>query len=451
MGLFNEFDGVTHQQWKEKIIADLKGKDFDSNLITTTEDGFDIQPIYNSETLANNKSSSYHLANKNSDWEIREQISVSNIKKANQQALLALKGGANSIQFNGEINTQEDFNLLLDGIMINIIHIHFYTPNTSNAQHFLENYTKLNKFDTKDLNYSISYDYLGAFLISGNENKPFQVSKEHSITVNGYNYTNAGASSSQELAYILNQAVAYINKSIDEGLSVETTLNKLRFNLGISSNYFMEIAKIRAFKILYRLVTTEYGIETTPNIHAQTTTYNISAADAQTNILRTTTEAMAAIIGGCNSLSITPFNSAYETPSNFTHRVARNIQILLKEEAYLDKVNEAAKGAYYIEELTDNLINSALTIFKEVEAKGGFITNINNGHIQNTIEQNHNNRLSKYIANDKTLLGINKHPNKMENTPKTLKGKAPNNPTITPLTPINLGELLLNNTAEAIN
>lgn len=440
MTLFDEFDGVKHQQWIEKITSDLKGKDFNKNLITKTEDGFDIQPIYNYENLANNLSNSYSLEKEKTQWEIREQVTIDNIKEANRIAINALKGGANSIQFNGEIKSQEEMNLLLDGIMINIIHLHFYSPNPINIQNYFDSYVQENKLS--ELNYSISYDYLGESLISGNENQPFEVSKEQNITINGFNYTNAGASASQELAYTLNQAVAYINTAIDEGLDAETVLTKLKFNLGVSTNYFIEIAKIRAFKILWQLISKEYGFENTPYIHSQTTTYNITAADAQTNILRTTTEAMSAIIGGCNSLSITPFNSAYELPSNFTNRIARNIQILLKEEAYLDKVNETAKGAYYIEELTDNLVNSALTLFKEIEAKGGFVATINNGTIQKSIEENHNKRLSQYMSNDKTLLGVNKHPNTMETTPKNLNTYPKNNTKHIPLTAINLGQVI---------
>ncbi len=440
MTLFDEFDGVKHQQWIEKITSDLKGKDFNKNLITKTEDGFDIQPIYNYENLANNLSNSYSLEKEKTQWEIREQVTIDNIKEANRIAINALKGGANSIQFNGEIKSQDEMNRLLDGIMINIIHLHFYSPNPINIQNYFDSYVQENKLS--ELNYSISYDYLGESLISGNENQPFEVSKEQNITINGFNYTNAGASASQELAYTLNQAVAYINTAIDEGLDAETVLTKLKFNLGVSTNYFIEIAKIRAFKILWQLISKEYGFENTPYIHSQTTTYNITAADAQTNILRTTTEAMSAIIGGCNSLSITPFNSAYELPSNFTNRIARNIQILLKEEAYLDKVNETAKGAYYIEELTDNLVNSALTLFKEIEAKGGFVATINNGTIQKSIEENHNKRLSQYMSNDKTLLGVNKHPNTMETTPKNLNTYPKNNTKHIPLTAINLGQVI---------
>jgi len=444
MGLFDDFDAVSHQQWKDKIISDLKGKDFDENLVTPTEEGFDIQPIYNSASLANNKSSTYQLSNKNSNWEIREQIDTTNINEANSKALLALKGGANSIQFNGEIKSQNDFNLLLDNIMVDIIFIHFYTPNTQDVKHYLNEYLNSKNLNPSDVEYSVSFDYLGEYLISGNESLLANKNLNHKVTINGVNYTNAGANASQEIAYTLNQAVEYINDLTQLGLSNSEAIDKLTFNLGISSDYFMEIAKIRAFKILWKMITSEYGSENTPYIHSQTTTYNITAADAQTNILRTTTEAMSAIIGGCNSLSITPFNNAYENPSDFTNRIARNIQILLKEEAYLDKVNEAANGAYYIEELTDNIVNSALTIFKNIEANGGFLNNIKNATIQNSISHTHTNRLEKYLTNSNTLLGINKHPNKMETAPETITSKPYNNPSITPLTPINLANEIIN-------
>lgn len=444
MGLFDDFDEVNHQQWKDKIISDLKGKDFDENLVEPTEEGFDIQPIYNSASLANNKSSTYQLNNKTSDWEIREQIEVANIKEANSKALIALKGGANSIQFNGEIKSQNDFNLLLNDIMIDIISIHFYTPNTKDVEHYFNEYLNSNNLNPNNVDYSISFDYLGEYLVNGSKDIITNITTNGKIAVNGIHYTNAGANISQEIAYSLSQAVAYINKLTDLGLNANEAIDKLTFNLGISSNYFMEIAKIRAFKILWKLITSEYGYENTPYIHSQTTTYNITAADAQTNMLRTTTEAMSAIIGGCNSLSITPFNSAYEKPTDFTCRVARNIQILLKEEAYLDKVSEVANGAYYIEELTDNLVNSALTLFKNTEAEGGFLNNIENSNIQNTINNTHTNRLEKYLANTKTLLGINKHPNKMETAPETITSNPYGNPLITPLSPINLAHEIIN-------
>ena len=175
MTLFDEFDDVKHQQWIEQITSDLKGKDFDANLITKTEDGFDIQPIYNSENLSTNLANTYQLGNENPDWEIREQIIIDNIREANRLALHALKGGANSIQFNGEIKSQEEMSLLLDEIIINIIHLHFHTHNPLDTQNYFDSYLKSNNINPIELNYSISYDYLGEFLLSGNENLSFKL------------------------------------------------------------------------------------------------------------------------------------------------------------------------------------------------------------------------------------------------------------------------------------
>lgn len=411
MSLFNEFESVSYNEWLEKIISDLKGKDFDDNLVWNTDEGFTVQPIYHSEQLASNKSASYNLYNYSNNWEIREQISITTPEEANQKALIALKGGTNSLQFNGNINSYEDLELLLDGIMLSIISIHFYSNNPHKTTELFNEYTSKHQLNKSDTNYTISYDYLGESLTKGQLNKSIVLD---TITINGFYYSNAGANVSQELAYSLNQAIAYIDIALEEGKPLNEILKSFQFNLGIGTNYFFEIAKIRAFKILWKMITAEYGFESTPYIHANTSNYHIAAQDAATNILRTTTGAMSAIIGEVNSLSVTPFNSAYEMPNNFTTRVARNIQLLIQEEAYLNKVSDAAKGAYYIESITDEIVESALLKFKEIEANGGFIENIKNNVIQNDIEKTHQNKVKAYSNKERTLLGVNKHPNANE-------------------------------------
>lgn len=411
MSLFNEFESVSYNQWLEKITNDLKGKDFNENLVWKTDEGFDINPIYHSEQLKDNKSSKYHLFNDSTNWEIREQVVINSPKEANKIALIALKGGANSIQFNGNINTLDDLEQLLDGIMLSIISIHFYSNTPNKTTSLLSEYFSKHGINKNELNCFVSFDVIGDGLVNG---KLDTIEVSEIISVNGYHYTNAGANISQELAFTLNQAVAYIDAALKNGTSIEKTIDSFHFNLGLGTNFFFEIAKIRAFKILWKLISAQYGYETLPYIHANTSSYQLAAEDSETNILRTTTEAMGAIIGGVNSLSITPFNVAYENPNNFTSRVARNIHLLLQEEAYLNKVSDAAKGAYYIENLTDKFVESALAKFKEIEAKGGFIENIQNNVIQIEIENNHKKNINAYLNNEKTLLGVNKHPNKSE-------------------------------------
>jgi methylmalonyl-CoA mutase len=455
MNLFKDFKSISHQEWLEKIKQDLKGKDFSETLVWKTDEDIDVQPFYDAESLKDNKSQNFNLANSKDDWEIREQISLEDIKEANKQALNALKAGANSIQFNGNIDSLNEMNELLSGIMLDLIHIHFYTSTPEKTLNFFTTFVESNAIEQSSLKGSISFDYFGELLISGNWKTDEQSdvkelfniqnkSNLNTITIRGEYYTNAGASITQELAYTLSHAVEYIDQLTELGLSPEKVINSITFNLGVNSNYFFEIAKIRAFRILWQIITEAYGVNNAnPYIHSQTTSYNIAAQDAQTNILRTTTEGMSAVLGGCNSLSITPFNFAYENPSDFTLRVARNIQIIIKEEAYLNKVNDIAKGSYYIEHLTDELVTKVLNLFKEIENNGGFLAHIKNGNIQNNIHSVNSIKEQEYKDGNRSLLGVNIHLNKMETTPPAKINTTNNsNGSITQLKQVNIPQLI---------
>lgn len=431
MNLFEDFKPVSHQDWIDKINQDLKGKNFEETLVWKTDEGIDVQPFYNSSDLNNNNSQYFNFTTPNKlDWEIREQIVIENIFSANISALNALKGGANSIQFNGVINNQAEMDSLLSNIMVDIIHIHFYNNQPQLTQDLFVNHLKKKDLDKSKINYSITYDFLGELLNHGNwvktEEEDFKhlysiygSSSLYSITVNGLIYANAGATIVQELAFSLAQAIDYVDRLTNKGFNVEEVLNNISFQLGVNSNYFFEIAKIRALRILWQLIGKSYGLENLPSpyIHSQTTTYNIAAQDAQTNILRTTTEGMSAIIGGCNSLSISPYNYTFENPTDFSSRIARNIQIILKEEAFLNKVDDASKGSYYIENLTDELVSKSLTLFKEIESSGGFLENIKSDTIQDAIINVNTKKVNDFKEGKRTLLGVNIHLNKMEKTP----------------------------------
>lgn len=455
MNLFKDFKAVSHQEWLDKINQDLKGKDFSETLVWKTDEDINVQPFYNAKSLKDNKSQKFNPTNSNNDWEIREQIDIANIKETNILALNALKGGANSIQFNGTVTSQNEMNELLSNIMLEIVHIHFYTSKPVQALNFFKTYLIENKVNKSLINCSISYDYLGELLISGNwnnnEEKDFKelltIQNEaeiNALTIRGDYYTNAGATTTQEIAYSISQAVEYIDQLTELGISPEKLIQNINFNLGVNSNYFFEIAKIRAFRILWQIITGAYGIKNVNTyIHSQTTYYNIAAQDSQTNILRTTTEGMSAVLGGCNSLSITPFNFAYENPNDFTLRIARNIQIILKEEAYLNKVNDIAKGSYYIEKLTDELVIKSLALFKEIENNGGFLANIKNGVIQNAIHKVNSKKEKEYSDGSRSLLGVNIHLNKMENTPSSkIKASCNSKGDIVQLKQVNIPQLL---------
>jgi methylmalonyl-CoA mutase len=347
MGLFEDFEKVSHKDWLDKITIDLKGKDFNDTLVWKSDEGISIQPFYNS-----NPATSSPLK-QNNQWKIREDIVIDSIKKANQKALLALKGGANSILFTGEINSQTEMDELLKDIQTDIIELHFYNSNPK----------KTTQFITLE-NGSISTNYL----TKGNETKlealvylTSKNSKLKSITIKSTDSTNI----IQELAFSLNQAVEYFRLLTDKGIEGKIIASKIQFTFRVGTNYFFEIAKIRAARKLWQLILEQYKVENTPmTIHSETSITQNSDEDKNYDILRNTSKAMSAIIGGCDSLTVNPHDNT-ENTVDFSNRIARNIQHILKEEAFFDKVNNPADGAYYIEQLTNEIAQQSWNLFLE--------------------------------------------------------------------------------------
>lgn len=363
MGLFEDFDKVTHQDWIDKINADLKGKDYQETLVWNSKEGIDVEPFYNSTI----KPTSVPLK-KNNNWIIRETVVIQDIKEANLNALLALKGGANSILFIGEIKSKSEMEVLLKDIQTDIVELHFYNSTPKLTSELVE----LNQG-------SISYDTLSD-LDAVNLDEVAELTKSaasyNTITVRN----SINTSLIEGLAFSLSKGVEYINLLTDKGIDASKITSKMQFNFNISTNYFFEIAKLRAARKLWQLILEQYQInDVAMNIHTETSIENASVEDENFDILRNTTKAMSAIIGGCDSLTIRPHDKEKLT---FSNRIARNVQHLLKEESFFDKVNNPADGAYYIEHLTDEIASKAWNIFQEIENNGGYITHAKS----NTIE-----------------------------------------------------------------
>ena len=348
MGLFDAFNKVSHQDWLDKINVDLKGKDFNETLVWKSKEGIDVQPFYTSSAI------SHTPLKENNQWKIRESIVIESFEKANQKALLALKGGANSIQFVGEVKTQTEMDALLKGIQTDIIDVHFYNNNPAHTSTLVS----LNQG-------SISYDYLNHFSTTSEWLSELAEITNSTSNVKTITISVAHSSIIQQIALSLNQAVEYLNLLTNKGIDAKTIASKIQFSFGIGTNYFFEIAKIRAARKLWAFVLEQYKVENTSmTIYSETSIEQNSEEDKNYNILRNTTKAMAAIVGGCDSLTVLPHDNT-ESTIDFSNRIARNIQHILKEEAFFDKVNNPADGAYYIEELTNEITNKAWELFKE--------------------------------------------------------------------------------------
>jgi len=444
--LFEEFPPVSSQEWKEKIITDLKGADFENKLVWRTIEGFNVQPYYRAEDLENLKHLKYVPGEfpyvrgnktKCNCWFIRQNINANDAKVANKKALDALMKGVDSLGFETCCKnefTHEEFETLLKDISIADIELNI---TDAAAAHPFVDYLKAKiekeNIEKNELKGSVNFDPLAHLTLNGNfckaQTEVFDTAKEliekakdlpkfKTIGVNGEMFTNAGATIVEELGFALAMGNQYLNLLIEKGLDVDTVAENIKFNFGVSSNYFMEIAKFRAARMLWAKIVEAYepkNLEVAKmNIHATTSKFNQTIYDPYVNMLRGTTESMSATIAGVDSLFVTPFNVAYESSTEFSDRIARNTQILLKEESYFDKIVDPSGGSYYIENLTNSIAEHAWKLFQDVEAKGGYIEAFKAGFIQEQVNESANKRLLNIATRKEVLLGTNQYPNAQE-------------------------------------
>lgn len=337
MSLFEDFNEVTYNEWLEKINTDLKGKDFNENLVWESKEGITTFPIYNAESL----SDSLHVPLKqSSQWYINEMIEFSDVKNANKKALEALKGGVNSLTFIGDITSEEALTDLLKDIMVDIVELHFLTNTPLQLLTLLSNYTDVNQ-----LSGSVSFNDITD--IEKLSELVKATSSLKTITVK----TSSDKTIVEELANAFQQASVYFKQLTEVGINAEQIARSIRFQFGVSNNYFFEIAKIRAARVLWNAILDQYNLSVEMDVHSVTSIAALPKEEAHLNILKTSTQAMSAIIGGCNTLSVLP----YDESIGFANRIARNVQHILKEESFLDKVNNPSDGAYYIEQLTKEI------------------------------------------------------------------------------------------------
>ncbi|MEI7594896.1 MAG: methylmalonyl-CoA mutase family protein [Bacteroidota bacterium] len=443
--LFNEFPAVTSQQWKDKIIQDLKGADYDKKLIWKTIEGFDVKPFYTSEDIDNlpfigTNPGEYPFVrgNKtnNNDWDVRQDIDLDNPVDANKAAVEAISRGANAIGFRvKDVTTAVQMADLLKDINPETTKIHFTSSRSYPATLDLFIKELGNKgVDKSKVEGSINFDPFTYALTHGEmyttaENNAVEMAHVlktiknnipnfKALCINGNFLQNAGASIVQELGFSLAAANEYVYQLIGKGLSIDEITPMLQFSMGISSNYFFEIAKLRAARLLWSKIVEQYNPASKESmkmyIHSSTNTWNKTVYDPNVNMLRTTTEAMSAALGGCDSMNVLPYDSTYKTSDTFSRRIARNTQFVLKEESYFNKIVDPAAGSYYIESLTNSIAEQAWKIFNEVEERHGYIAAIQENFVQNTVEETARKR-DMAIANRRdVLLGTNQYPNQLE-------------------------------------
>ena len=438
--LFSDFPAVSTQEWMDKITVDLKGADYEKRLVWKTNEGFKVKPFYRREDLEGLKTTEglpgqypYLRGNKKDDntWFIRQDIRVENPEEANAKALDLLNKGIDSLGFKikGKDVSEELIHTLLKDICCDCIELNFSTcqQQTVKLARLVTQYFREKGYAPEKVQGSFNFDPIGKMLEKGKDRSELiPTAKElieilapyplfRCMAVNSLQLNNAGAYIYQELGYALAWGNQYLACMTEAGVPVDTAAQKIKFNFGISSNYFMEIAKFRAARLLWAQIVNEYK----PSClcacqmiaHAETSHFNLTLFDAHVNLLRTQTEAMSAALAGVDSMTVTPFDQAYESPNEFSERIARNQQLLLKEEAHLNRIVDPAAGSYYIENLTVSIAKQAWELFLQVEEEGGMTEAVKAGRIQEAVNGSNKARHEAVSKRKEILLGTNQYPN----------------------------------------
>ncbi len=437
--LFGQFPPISTTEWKDKVIADLKGADFDKKLVWRTNEGFNVQPMYRAEDIVGLKTTDslpgeypYVRGTKcDNEWLIRQDIFVENPQEANRKALDLLNKGITSLgfQIGRDQITPESLASLLNGINAEKVELNFISciKNASKIGEELSSYFKKQGVDLQKVKGSIGFDPFKRILKHGRDFPKYADMAEQVINsvselpgyrvlmADAFMLNNAGSYITQELGFALAWGNEWLSVLTDKGLSVDKVANRIKFNFGISSNYFMEMAKFRAARMLWAQIVSAYK----PNcdcaskieMHAQTSQFNMTIYDAHVNLLRSQTETMSAALAGVNSITVTPFDITYKQPDEFSERIARNQQLLLKEESHFNKIVDPAGGSYYIETLTASIAEEAWKLFLEVEDAGGFYAALRSGFVQNTVNAAAESRRTAIARRKEILLGTNQYPN----------------------------------------
>lgn len=406
--LFSDFNLVSSKQWKQQIQFELKGAEYNDTVVWDSPEGIRVKPFYHND-LDNLQPLSSSQA---SACRIGQAIFVFDLDKSIARAIDTVARGAESLHFQIDDEAIDVLHLLKNvaplGVPINIKLGFLNTDFNHKIHQFTQSFSG---------QISVNNDPIGYFAREGNWHTGsadnFEAIKAQEaqftgsyLSVDAALYQNAGATMVQQIAYSLGHANEYLNRF---GCN-----QPLVFQWAVGSNYFFEIAKLRAFRSLFNLIAKEYNHHHPCHIVVSPSKRNKTIYDYNVNMLRSTTECMSAILGGADTIINMPYDALYHKDNEFGDRIARNQLLILKHESYFDKVDNPADGSYYIESLTQQLAEKALALFQELEANGGFLQQLKDGLITRKIQESAAKEQALFDDGKTVLLGTNKHPNKAD-------------------------------------
>ena len=417
--LLQEFPPVSTEFWEEAIRRDLKGADYAKKLIWQTDEGLAVKPYYRAEDIAGldlpvAASGDFPYlrgARLTGDWRIREEIDAVEPEQANHMAQSAVIAGAEEIAFcNAAIKNASDLGLLL--VNLEEIPVHFESANESLLRLLIERL----KERPSSAQVSTGFDPLTNLDFAAKVIRAATPALAP-FTVHGECFEEQGATAVEEVGFTLAASIDFLAQMQARKVEIDCTAASLTFNFSMGANFFFQIAKLRAIRLLWARVVESFGgsqESAAVHIHARTSRWNKTIYDPYVNVLRGTTEAISAILGGADSLTVAPFDECYEAPGEASRRLARNTQILLKQEALLSRVADPGAGSYAIEVITDFIVREGWKQMQEIKAAGGYRKARADGILTRALVQSMTARDKAVIARRRVFTGTNQYANRAE-------------------------------------
>lgn len=472
--LLDMFPPHTYEQWRQDVDKQLKGAPFEKVLVKKTYEDIDIQPMYYHSDVKNLPHmgalpgfapfvrGAKALGHVVDPWLIAQEIPYGDPAEFNRAARADMERGLTALNIPldratllgldpgaakaGEVGrgglslaTVDDVAKAFDGIDLERIPILLQAGASGLAVLVLiASHVQKQGKNAEKLRGWVMVDPIGALssegaLPGGIENLYREMAQLttwaidnapqlRTIAVHGNPYREGGGSAVHELAFAMATGVEYLREMLSRGLAIDDIAPRIGFSFATGNDFFMEIAKLRSARLLWEKIVEAFGGNDDSKrmyIHSRTLSWNKTATDPYVNMLRVTTEAFAAVCGGCDSLHISPFDETLGLPTEFTRRIARNVHILLKDECHFDKVVDPAGGCWYVESITDTLAKKAWGLFQEIEKKSGMLKALQEGFPQKLLSELAARRAKGIATRKDAFVGTNKYPNLLEKAPES--------------------------------
>ena len=419
IGIKDTFPSVSMDEWIQRLKKDLKADDLSVLHFNDEVEGISFRAFEHSESVITNSINPGDFpytrgANPSGEnWKNGKTILVENEKSANQQALNALMTGIDHLDF--ELSDKDiNWNQLFEGVEFNYITCSFTVSNSQQLDYLL---TEL--IPRYPLVIRINLDRHNGELYASENKRITEKLKQKQAPIylsDGYALQQTGANCTQELAFMASTAHSYLVDLLDSGLSIDEAAACIHFRAGIGSNYFIEIAKMRALRHIWSSILKEYqpqhACSYVCQLSAKTGLLNKSAKDPYTNLLRQTTEVMSAVLGGAQTIVVTPYDiNTQADPTELADRMAQNISLILKEESYFHAVLDPLGGSYSLEKLTEELAQKGWKLFQDLEGMAGLRDCEARELLKVLVQNTRDIRLTEYEDKKRTLIGVTKFPN----------------------------------------